>query len=27
MYQLQGNGNNEIVNFVRAGSHAELFES
>ena len=27
IYQLQGNGNNAIVNFVRAGTHAELFES
>ena len=27
IYQLQGNGNNAILNFVRAGTHAELFES
>lgn len=25
-YQLQGSGTNEIVSFVRAGTHAELFE-
>ena len=27
IYQLQGNGNNEMLSFVRAGTHAELFES
>jgi mRNA interferase YafQ len=27
IYQLQGNGNNAILSFVRAGTHAELFES
>lgn len=27
IYQLQGNANNEILIFVRAGTHAELFES
>ena len=27
IYQLQGNANNEILSFVRAGTHAELFES
>jgi mRNA interferase YafQ len=26
IYQLQGNGNNEILSFVRAGTHSELFE-
>lgn len=26
IYQLQSSGTNEIVNFVRAGTHAELFE-
>ena len=27
IYQLQGSGNNQMLSFVRAGSHAELFES
>ena len=27
IYQLQGSGNNEMLSFVRAGTHAELFES
>ena len=27
IYQLQGNGNNEMLSFVRAGTHTELFES
>lgn len=27
IYQRQGGGNDEIVSFVRAGTHAELFES
>ena len=26
IYQLHGSGLNEIVSFVRAGTHAELFE-
>jgi mRNA interferase YafQ len=26
IYQLHGSGTNEIINFVRAGSHADLFE-
>jgi mRNA interferase YafQ len=26
IYQLQGTGNHEILSFVRAGTHAELFE-
>lgn len=26
IYQLHGAGNSEMLNFVRAGSHAELFE-
>lgn len=26
IYQLHGSGANELVNFVRAGTHAELFE-
>lgn len=26
IYQLHGSGSNETVNFVRAGTHAELFE-
>ncbi|MCX7193149.1 MAG: type II toxin-antitoxin system YafQ family toxin [Proteobacteria bacterium] len=26
IYQLQGSGTNEILSFVRAGSHADLFE-
>lgn len=26
IYQLYGSGANEIISFVRAGSHAELFE-
>ena len=26
IYQLQRSGTNEIVSFVRAGTHAELFE-
>lgn len=27
IYQLQGSGNNVMLSFVRAGTHAELFES
>ena len=27
IYQLQGSGNNEMLVFVRAGTHTELFES
>ena len=27
IYQLHNQGNNEMLSFVRAGSHAELFES
>lgn len=27
IYQLQGKGDKEMLNFVRAGTHAELFES
>ncbi len=26
IYQLQGSGTNEILSFVRAGTHADLFE-
>lgn len=26
IYQIAGSGSNEIVRFVRAGSHADLFE-
>lgn len=26
IYQLDGSGANEIISFVRAGTHAELFE-
>jgi len=26
VYQLQGSGTNEILSFVRAGTHADLFE-
>lgn len=26
IYQLNGSGVNEIISFVRAGTHAELFE-
>jgi mRNA interferase YafQ len=26
IYQLHGNGTNEILSFVRAGTHADLFE-
>jgi len=26
IYQLDGIGENEIIRFVRAGSHADLFE-
>lgn len=27
IYQLQGNGNDGMLSFVRAGTHADLFES
>lgn len=27
IYQLQGSGNNQMLSVVRAGTHAELFES
>lgn len=26
IYQIAGSGSNEIIRFVRAGSHADLFE-
>ena len=26
IYQIEGSGSNEMVRFVRAGSHADLFE-